>query len=439
MALAARKITIPYAPRRPQLLVHQSRRRFNVLVAHRRLGKSVMCCNELIKGAVTCKLENPRFAYIAPFFNQAKDVVWEYLKHYSAPIPGVEFNESELRADYPNKSRVRLYGADNADRLRGLYFDGVVLDEYAQMHPRIWSEIIRPALVDRGGWAIFIGTPMGKNQFHGVFEDARIGFVQPDGSRKLDPDWYAAMFKASETGIIPKPELEAAKRSMSEEQYAQEFECSFEAAIVGAYYGKLLASAEFEGRVTRVPYDPALKVTTIWDLGVDDSTAIWFMQQHRDEIRLIDYYEGSGVGLGHYAKHLETLPYVFGDHIFPPDAAVRELGTGATRVETLKGLGIKARVLGQQKIEDGIERVRTVLPRCWFDAVKCRRGLDALQQYRTEYDDKAKIFRNRPLHDWTSHAADSFRYLAMGLRAVKAAGATAKNDPAPAGPGSWMA
>lgn len=399
------RIVIPYSPRPQFREFHSSPKRFAVGVAHRRAGKTVASINKLIRGALTCPRPDPRFAYLAPFFNQAKDVAWEYLKHYSAPIPGVGFNESELRVDYPNGGRVRLYGADNADRLRGIYLDGVVLDEYAQMHPRAWAEIIRPALADRQGWALFIGTPMGRNAFSEVYEAA-----------KTDPEWMTFCLRASETGLIPAPELEAARKAMSEDQYAQEFECSFDAAIAGAYYGKIIASLEVQKRLVSIPWEMRIPVHTAWDLGIGDSTAIWFCQQVGRETRLIDYYEASGVGLDHYAKVLREKPYVYGDHILPHDAEVRELGTGRSRVETLRSLGINPRVIPAQSVDDGINAVRTLLPTCWFDAVNCARGLEALRQYRREFDDKLKVFKARPLHDWTSHAADAFRYLALGLR-----------------------
>lgn len=410
-----------YAPRIHQTQLHRAVRRFNVLVAHRRFGKTVWAVNELLDQCLRCQRDQPRYAYVAPFFNQAKDVAWEYLKRYTAPIPGMLANESELRVDLPGGRRIRLYGADNADRLRGLYFDGVVLDEPAQMQPRVWSEIIRPALADREGWAVFIGTPMGRNAFHKLFEGALKGFERPDGQRDPpDPTWRATMFRASETGIIPKAELDAAARDMTTEQYAQEFECSFEAAIIGAYYGKLMAAAETENRIASVPWEPRVPVVTAWDLGIGDATAIWFCQQVGNEIRLIDYIENAGVALSWYAGEIldrKQRGWAFSEHLLPHDAEARELGSGKTRVETLKDLKIACRVLPAQSVDDGVNAVRMLLPRCWFDAAKCERGIEAMKQYRTEWDDKAKAFKSRPLHDWASHPADAFRYLAMGLKA----------------------
>jgi phage terminase large subunit len=276
------------------------------------------------------------------------------------------------------------------------------------MRPRVWPEVIRPALADRLGWAIVMGTPNGRNEFWKIYDEAT-----------RDPAWFAEMFKASDTGIVAPEELDAARKIMSPEQYEQEFECSFQAAVIGSYYGKLLTDAERENRITRVPYDPAVPVHTSWDLGIGDSTAIWFIQQVGVEKRAIDYYESSGVGLDHYVKVLRDKPYIYGDTILPHDAEARELGTGKSRVETLDSMGVRnVRVLPRGSVEDRINAVRMALPTFWFDAEKCGpRGLEALRQYRREYDDRLRDFRNRPLHDWSSHGADAFGHGCEGLQA----------------------
>ncbi|MBX6322604.1 MAG: hypothetical protein IRY94_12305 [Rhodospirillaceae bacterium] len=385
--------------------MHARLKRFNVLVAHRRFGKTVFCINELIAKARVCPLPDPRYAYIAPFYRQAKAVAWDLLKRYTAGIEGAAWHETELRCDLPNGARITLYGADRPHSLRGLYLDGVVLDEYAQMRPEVWPEVIRPALADRGGWAVFIGTPMGRNGFWRLYEEAR-----------RDPEWLAALYRASETGVVPAEELALAARTMSPEQYAQEFECSFDAAVVGAYYAPLIAAAEREGRIGAVPWEPRLPVITAWDLGLGDSTAIWMAQAAGREVRLIDYYEASGVGLDHYARALRERPYAYGEHLLPHDVRVRELGTGRSRLETLAALGLRGRIVPNLALEDGIQAVRSLMPRLWIDAGKCARGLEALRLYRREYDARRAAFKPRPLHDWTSHAADALRYLAVGLR-----------------------
>lgn len=224
------------------------------------------------------------------------------------------------------------------------------------------------------------------------------------------------MLRASETGILPADELDDARKDMTPEQYEQEFECSFEAAILGAYFGKEIAEAERAGRICDVAYDVALPVYTAWDLGVGDLTMIWFFQVTASEIRVVDHYENHGQGLAHYASILVAKGYSYADDFVPHDARVKELGSGRTRVETLVSLGRKPRVIPAQKIMDGINAARLTIPRCWFDRTKCRDGLEALRQYRADFDEKVKAFKNEPKHDWTSHSADAFRYLAMAWR-----------------------
>ncbi len=230
------------------------------------------------------------------------------------------------------------------------------------------------------------------------------------------------MVKASESELVKKEELEAARAQMTPEQYEQEYECSFTAAIIGAYYGKLLSDADDNGRVTRVPYDPAYPVHTAWDLGINDSTAIWFAQVFRGgSINVIDYYENSGVGLDHYAEILRQKDYHYGDHLAPHDIEVRELGSGKSRLETAFSLGIRFRVIPKMKIADGINAARMMLPKCFFDREKTYDGLEMLRQYRQEWDERKKVFRDHPRHDYTSHSADAFRYLAVGLENRQAA------------------
>lgn len=407
------EIVIPYEPRLLQIEMHNKAKRFNAFCCHRRFGKTVWAINHLIKGGVECYMrgkERPRLHYLAPLYSQAKRVAWDYLLHYTAPLPGRVVNTSELRVDFLDGCRIQLAGADNPDSLRGIYSDGVVLDEYAQMNPRVWTEILVPALSDRRGWAVFIGTPQGRDKFYDICMEA-----ESKGKLKKS-DWFYAIHKASETGLISQEELDSAAEKMSPEEYAQEFECSWTAAIRGAYYGDLMQKLDEKKQICSVPWEPTVPVHTVWDLGMDDSTAIWFYQQVGKEVRIIDFYEGSGNGLDHYVKHLSKQEYVYGEHWFPHDVKVRELGTGKSRLETLRSLGVRGRVVPQHQVEDGIQAVRNILPRCWFDENRCKSGVEALRQYRHEYDDKREVYRNTPLHDWTSHAADSFRYVAMSIR-----------------------
>jgi phage terminase large subunit len=405
--VAVQKIEIPYLPRDQFEAYHDRTDRWAKVVAHRRFGKTVGCVNDLIRAATSNPREYPppRYSYVAPTYTQAKDIAWGYLKHYSAPIPGIKTSESELWVEYPNGARVRLYGADNYERLRGLYNDGAVIDEPAQMDPRAWPEVIRPTLSDYAGWASFIGTPAGRDWFYKIDKGE-------DGAEL--PDWYRLTIKASESGIVPHEELQSLKRGMSSEQYAQEFECSFDAAIVGAYYGKLMTQAEADKRITGVPYEPTASVWTAWDLGIRDATAIWWAQTVGKEIRIIDYYEASGADLAHYVDQLRARKYAYAGHIVPHDAQAKELGTGKSRLEVLSSLGMNnITVAPMHRVEDGINAARVFIPKCWFDANKCARGIDALKLYRAEYDDKLQALKPKPVHDWASHGADAFRYLAM--------------------------
>jgi hypothetical protein len=275
------------------------------------------------------------------------------------------------------------------------------------MDPRAWPEVIRPTLSDYSGWGTFIGTPAGRDWFYKID-------LTEDGSPA--PDFFRLTLKASETGIINPKELDSLRSGLTEEQFAQEFECSFDAAVIGAYYGRLMAAAEADGRITGVPYEPTAPVWTSWDLGIRDATSIWFAQVVGREIHLIDYYEATGVDLGHYVREIVNKPYLYAGHIVPHDAQARELGTGKSRLEVLDSLGLKnITVAAMHRVEDGINAVRTIIPRCWYDRKKCARGIDAMKLYRSEYDDKLQTLKPRPLHDWTSHAADSKRILAMTL------------------------
>jgi phage terminase large subunit len=398
------EIVIPYEPREAQLKIHQAvdETRFVVVVAHRRFGKTVAAINEAIKAAIKCPLDRPRIGYIAPTYSQAKRVAWDYLTHYTRPL-GATANIAELRVDFWDR-RIQLYGSDNPDGLRGQYFDLVILDEIADQNPKIWNEIIRPALADRKGKAIFIGTPKGQNHFKELRDRA-----------ETEPDWAMLEFRASETGIVAAEELQAAKREMGDDKYAQEFECSFHAAIEGSYYGKILNELETEGRYCEVKRDDLCKTYVAWDLGISDSTSIWVAQTVGKEIRLIDYIENHGVGLDWYVRELTERGWLKAEHLLPHDVQVRELGTGRSRLEVLQEAGLSCTVVPRLGVADGIQAVRRMLPDCWFNVPQVKQGLECLRNYRREYDEKRNIFFDNPLHDWASHGSDAFRYLAVGM------------------------
>jgi len=397
-------IEIPYKPREHQLKIHEllDSNRFAVVVAHRRFGKTVAALNHIIREAVLNEQETPRYAYIAPTYGQAKRVAWDYLVKYTTPLGGTN-NISELRVDFWGR-RIQLYGSDNPDSLRGQFFDGVIVDEVGDQNPKIWTDIIRPSIVDRKGWCLFIGTPKGHNHFKELRDRAN-----------KEEGWGLLEFKASETGVVDSKELSAAKNEMGDSKYAQEFECSFDAPVEGSYYGEILGELEEKKHMQEIPWEELSRTFTAWDLGMGDSTSIWVAQLVGSEVRLIDYYENHGVGLDHYVKWIKDNDYTKAEHILPHDVRVRELGTGKSRLEMLEESGLEVKIAPRMGLDDGIQAVRRLLPRCWFNVPKVQNGLNCLRNYRRDYDEKRKIFYERPLHDWSSHGSDAFRYLALGL------------------------
>jgi len=421
-------VTIPYTPRSAFLPYHAAMERFAMSVAHRRAGKTVARVNKLIRAAATCEKENPRFGYLAPYFVQAKDIAWAYLKHYSRPVMDVrgpfkaKKNESELSITLPhNNAVIRLYGAENADRMRGLYFDGIVIDEGQDIAPSALTSVIIPALADREGWLDISGTPKGWGNLLGATYKRALADNEANSLLSVAPEWFVQVLKASQTGILPEAELARLRKLMPDNEYLQEFECDFDAAITGAYYAKELADAEFDGRITSVPHDKAHKVWTWWDLGISDNMVIWFIQLVGKEIRVIDYYEAAGYGLDHYAQVLAgsngtdepsrwaaRTKYQYAGHWGPHDIMHREIGTGKSRIETASSLGIEFGVAPNIPVKDGIDAVRMTMNRMWFDKRKTATGLDALKQYQEKIDEKRGISLG-PLHNWASHAADAFR------------------------------
>ena len=402
--MGKRELIIPYAPRAPQLQIHDAldANRFAVVVAHRRMGKTVAALNHLIRDAVQNKKENPRYAYIAPTYSQAKRVAWDYLLKYTSPL-GAVANHSELRVDFWGR-RISLYGSDSFDSLRGQFWDFVCLDEYGDQNPKIWSEIVRPALADRQGKALFIGTPKGSNHFKDLRDRAEV----EDG-------WTLLEFRASDTKILLPEELAAAKREMGPEKYEVEFQCSFTAAVEGSYYGSIMNELEEKKRMCEITRDDLCRTFTAWDLGMSDSTCIWVAQVTGQEVRLIDFVENHGVGLDWYVNWIKENKWADAEHILPHDVAVRELGTGKSRKEMLEGAGLRISVAPKLSVDDGIQATRRLLNRCWFNVPRVRGGLDGLKNYRREWDEKRNVFYDKPIHDWSSHAADAFRYLALGM------------------------
>ena len=514
-----KKIKTGYVPRKIQLHLHQTLRRFNVMICHRRFGKTVLAVNQIIHRAICNPLKNPQYAYIAPTYKQAKLIAWQYFVDYTRHLPNVKANKSELtiyieRPDRicpltgekdPDVIKLMLIGADDPDAIRGLYLDGGAIDEFAQCDPIIWGQIIRPALADRKKiaremgikydwannllepWIIFIGTPKGQNHFyrryqsaqasekfcreyekshdleeeeeqwadlekvHGItYETSQVELkdilekisqeVVDDYKRwrkySISTQWFTAIYKASETGILALDEIEEMIEDLSKEEVEQELECSFTAAILGSYYGHLLVKAEEKGQICDLKYDPRYPVETFWDLGVGDKCTIWFRQKIGGKYHYIDYYENNGKGVQHYIKVLDAKAswdgketevdeneemvlgygYRYGRHIWPHDGKVQEFGSGQSRQETARKQGLTVFIQPKQRIDDRINATRDRIKISYFDKEKCARGIECLYNYQKEFDSKLMVFKKTPKHDWSSHASDSFGYSALDDR-----------------------
>ena len=371
------------------------------------MGKTVWAVNKVIRDVLQCDKPNARGHYFCPVQKQAKRAAWNYLIQYSEFIPGMRYNKTDLTAYFPAGQTIELLGADNPDSFRGAYSDSVVLDESAQMPADLWGEVIRPALADRQGKAVFLGTPKGPNEFKRLYDRA-----------KTLPDWYACKLTYKDTNQLPEHEIESMRAEMDTEKFAQEMECDFNAAVKGAYYGRVLVERE-QAKAARDAdiYDDTLPVWTAWDLGMRDSTAIWFAQCLGNEIRLIDYLEVQGQSLPEIIKQVKAKPYIYDGHIGPHDLRVRELGTGVSRYEVAANLGINFHICRNIPVMDGIEATRNMLKRSYINTDKCAQGWNALLLYRSEYNSQRGVFSDRPIHDWTSHSADALRYLAVHLGA----------------------
>jgi hypothetical protein len=408
------RLKVPFKPHPFQAEIIENLKRFNILVCHRRFGKTTLVINLLLRWALAATEKRRAWCggYAFPIYRQAKEVAWSMLTYYSSILPKdfVQLNIAELTMTLANGSRIFLKGTTDPDSLRGPYYDAFVFDEFADIEMRAYTEVIRPLLIDRKGWAIFIGTPRGHNQFYDIVE-----------KYKNDPDWYVKVFKHSDTNLYDQEEIEDTKKQLTPEEYAQEMECSFEAALIGSYYGPFMEDALNEGRIVSVPYEPILLTYTAWDIGTDDETAIWFFQLHPGgEIRLIDYIEESGHGVDYWCGFIKNKKYIYGQHLFPHDAQARSFAANArSTVEVARSLGLDLSVIPRASPYDGIEAARTILPRCWFDKIKTKDGIEALKSYRKKYSPKFKTFQTTPIHDWSSHGADAFRTLAVGLEFIQ--------------------
>ena len=432
--MSADSLTLPYnwRPRDYQLpawryLEHGGKRA--VLCWHRRSGK-----DDVMLHHTACQMVQRagNYWHMLPQANQARKAVWDAINPHTGKRRIDEAFPVELRETTREQEMMirfrptsmspastwQVVGSDNYQSLIGSPPISVAYSEYALSDPNSWA-FLRPILLENGGTAAFISTPRGRNHFQRLLALAQ-----------SEPGWFAQTLTVADTGVMSDEAIARERRELTAERgedeaeniINQEYFCSFDAAIPGSYYGKIIARLEADGRIGDVPHDPRLPVFTAWDLGVGDSTAIWFAQQtHGGAVRVIDYYENAGVGADHYARVVKDRGYTYEAHYLPHDADDREWGNNATsRVETLKSLKVRpTRVLPRASVDDGINAVRVLLPRCSFDEKRCERGLDALRQYQKTWDEKLRTFSLRPLHDWSSHAADAFRYLAQGLRAPR--------------------
>lgn len=411
--MTATAVIHKYVPREVLKAFHARSQRWALIVAHRRFGKTVGVLNDMVVKALRTSKHNAFYAYIAPYYGQAKQASWIYLKDATRNIPGIKVSESELTITLPNGARIRVFGADNPDALRGLYFDGVVLDEFGDMNGRVWTEVIRPALADRQGWAVFIGTPRGKNKFYEMREKAR-----------QSKEWFYLEVKASQSGVLPDAELEANRQDMDEDEYEQEFECSFDATIRGSYYGKHITAlaAIVPPRITEVEDTFDEPVSLAMDIGRRDATAIWFWQVVNGEIRFIDYWEDTGWDAEEIVDMLQMKPYTYETWWLPHDADHETFASKKSVIDIFRSYGAPAKKVPNPDkgtgLLHGVNAVRNVL-RKWpifFDETRTARGLEALKNYSRKWDADKKVFGSKPEHDQWSHGADAFRYACLSIK-----------------------
>ena len=393
------RVSLNYQPREAFLPFHNRKARFATLVCHRRAGKTVAAVNDLIIGALECKLDRPQLAYIAPTYQMAKRIAWEYAKQFAGPLIE-QVHESELRITLKNKAKIYLLGAEKADSLRGIYLDGAILDEYAQIRPSTVGQVILPCLSDRGGWLVATGTPKGKNHFYDAY------------NRSLaDPLQFALLLKASTSGIIPQEELDLLRSQMDDSDYQQEFECSWTASLKGAIYGIEMERAESEGRVGLHDLDPALPVDVVCDLGYTDDTVLAFFQKGPGGVLVHEVYSNNEVDWDVYLDEMESRDVR--DVYLPHDARAKNLQTGRSIVEQTIRRGYRPRLVPDHKLRDGIAATRKLMPYIYWNLPLCSGAVEALKSYRREWDDKLGCYRDRPVHDWSSHIADAIRYLGI--------------------------
>jgi hypothetical protein len=383
-----------------------------IYVWHRRAGKDLLALNRILYGAMFEAVGT--YWHIFPSYAQGAKSIWQETnsegRKYIDYIPReliAKKNEKELKITLKNGSIYQIVGSDNPDSLRGAGIKGAVFSEYAEQDPRVWGTI-QPMLLENNGFAMFNFTPKGQNHAYELYKMAQ----------KMPDVWHSEIKTAEETGVFTKEQLEQVKSEILSEGktldfFNQEFLCSFNNPIEGAYYSKIIDDLDKQGRIGKFEWERQLPVYTFWDLGVGDATTIWFAQFIRNEIRIIDYIEDNNRGLDSYIKEVKDKPYIYADHYAPHDIVVREFTNGKSRIETALELGLRFLITPKLSVDDGINAVRSILPKCFFNEATTRRGLLALKNYKKEFDNKNNTFKLQPKHDWASHGADAFRYLAI--------------------------
>jgi phage terminase large subunit len=387
-----------------------------ILCHHRRAGKDHTAINWC---AVASQLRVGLYIHVFPYANQGRRIVWDgidfagnkFLDAFPKELIARKM-DLEMKLYLTNGSIYQVLGADDPDKLVGINCVGAIFSEYALMDPKALN-LVMPILNENGGWAVFPTTPRGKNHFYDLFTNA-----------KKDPKWYVSHETIETTGAVDPIVIEQERsRGVDEPLIQQEYFCSFDAGLSGAYYEKQLAMLEKQGRIVNFQHEPALEVHTAWDLGINDTTAIWFFQEARDGVRILDHLEAKDLALPWYVQQVRQKAmdntWVYGRHYGPHDVMQRDLSTGNTLYTTAASLGLRWTVV--PKIDDlrhGIEATRQCLAQCWFNKKTTGKGVEALKSYRKQWDEKNKCYRDRPLHDWSSNTADAMRTLAMGRRAL---------------------
>lgn len=394
-----------YHPRPHFVDFHNRSQRSATIVTHRRAGKTVAVVNDVIIGALECPLRRPQFAYVGPTYKQTKLTAWQYMKEYAEPYLEKAPSESELSVTLLGNRKIFCLGSDNPDALRGLYLDGAMMDEYSIQKPSVFSEIVRPALSDRNGWWVFAGTPKGKNQFYHEYKKA-----------EADPERaFSMMLRADESGIIPTQELEALRADMDAEEFAQEYLCSFDAALKGAIYADEMNQMFADGRLVQESlYDPALETNVVYDLGFTDATVATFWQEAPDDsVRVVKVHATTGTDIFQHIDLLHRMGIESGNIWLPHDARAKNLQTGMSIVEQFLEQGLRPQIVPHHKIRDRIAATRRLFPAIYIDENEAGDMPEALKNYRRRWNDTKLMFDDQPFHDWASDYADSFGYMAV--------------------------